>query len=224
MRPAGQRPALQRQSWGLRLRDHLQGPDQGSVRPGAELLLLPRRGGLLPPGGFAERFERHAEQAAPVHRGDPAAHRAGPGAVGLRLPLPLWANPGAAAQDPRAEDQKGAVDPPPVLAEIRGAGGVRGGGPPVVRLHRGLSPARLLQVHLPGGDVGGRRAPGGPPGGVPAPGGVALHLEDRAVRGDPAAVRVPVPGLLPFPMPSGGDLFLLLPDRPAGLPGGRGEV
>ena len=224
MHPAGQRPALQRQSLRLRLRQHLQGPDQGPVRPGAELLLLPRGGGLLPPGGFAERPERHAQQAAAVHRRGAAAHGPGPGAADLRLPLPLRADPGAVTQDPRAEDPEGPVEPPPVLAEIRRAGGVCGGPAPVVRLRPGPAGARLLQVHLPGGDPGGGPPPVGPPAGVPGPGGVAVHLEGGPVRRHPPGVHLPVPGLLPLPVPPGGHLLPLLPGGPAGLPGGRREV
>ena len=125
---------------------------------------------------------------------------------------------------PRTENQKRAVEPPPVLAEIRRAGGIRGGPAPVVRLRPGPAGARLLQVHLPGGDPGGGPPPGGPPAGVPGPGGVAVHLEGGPVRRHPPGVRLPVPGLLPLPVPPGGHLLPLLPGGPAGLPGGRREV
>lgn len=142
----------------------------------------------------------------------------------MRLPLPLWAYSGAAPQDPRKKDQKRAVEPQAVLAEVRRAGGVRYCHPPVVCIYRRLSPARLLQIYLSRRYPGGWYSPDGPAGGVSLPGRVALHLEDRSVRRDFAAVCILLPGLLPLPVPSGGYLLPLQPGGPAGLPGGCGQV
>ena len=224
MHPAGQRPAVQRQFLRLRLRHHLQGGPQGGVRAGAQLLLLPRGGGRLSPGRSAKRPERHARQAAPLYFRHSGAVWPCPGAADLRLPLPLRAHPGAAPQAPREKDQEKRLDPSAVLAEICGIGGIRHRHPPVVRLHRGLPPARLLQIYLPRRHPGGRYSPGGPPG-DPAPyGGVAVHLENRPVRRYFAPVRILLPGLLPLSLPPGSHLLPFQPGGPAGLPGGRRQV
>ena len=188
---------------------------------GPQLLLLPRCGGRLPSGLSAECPQCHAQQAAAVYCGAADADGACSGPADLRLPVPLRTYPGAAPQDPREKDQKRPVEPETVLAEVCGAGCVRGGDSPVVRLHLRLSPARLLQIYLPCRHPGGRHSPGGHAGGVPVPGRVALHLEDGPVRRHPAAVRILLPGLLPLFVPPGGHL---LPLQPGGLPGRRGQV
>ena len=129
-----------------------------------------------------------------------------------------------ALQAPRPEAQKGPLEPPALLAEVRRAGGVRRRHPPVVRLCGGLSPARLLQIYLPRRHPGGGRPPGGPERVLPAFDRVAVYLENGPVRRHPAFVCILLPGLLPLFVPPGGHLFLLLPGGPVRRPGGRGEV
>ena len=188
---------------------------QGAVRAGAELLFLPRGRRGVPAGGAAKRAGRVRPPRGLVRAGDARAVRRRPRADGLRLALPDGARSGVAAQAAHAEDQEKQGHAGAVAAQVRDPYAVRRRRSPVLRAPQGPAPARLLQVHLPRRDAGGRAGAADPPEerGASGRAGRRVRPQGRHPRAHRRRMRLRLSRVLPLPVPAGGHLRAVQPLR-----------
>ena len=202
--------------------EDLPGKAEVCLCAGAKLLFLPRRPGSLPhrlsPGGDGQR--KVSGVLLRVRLPDPLWHL--PGAVRLRMAVPLRVGAGSAAPDPHFPQEKESAGPQrPGLSEIWGAGPVcadpAGHGGSDGHRHGGTL---VLQVHLSQRDSAGGTAPAGGKSELPLRGGSALWLEVCRSAGGGSPVGEILPPLLQVSLSPGGCVRMVQPHRPVPAAGG----
>ena len=192
-------------------RPHLARVQQGRLCPGTQLLLVPRRLGIVPhrlaAGGLQPHKQPHLAVRHRAHRA--LRHRAG--APGVWMAVSVRPHPGIAVPHPLAQ---GACRPDTsALPQVRRAGHP---GHPDAPAGTGRLRCRrpmVLQAGLPRRDAGGRPAPDGPERVAARCRRLAVCVEAHPAGSHGRIVGRRLPPVLPVRLPAGRHLWTVQPHQ-----------